>query len=83
MRLGHKRCGLPGSFPCGCHLWPRAPFLLVPAVLHISMTQVTVASVEDDLTVVCSRQVRLVADKSIKDCAGDWDLIALPVSGGG
>lgn len=44
--------------------------------------QVTVASVEDDLTVTCSRKVRLVADKSIQECAGDtFDLIALPVSG--
>ncbi|EFN54213.1 hypothetical protein CHLNCDRAFT_135695 [Chlorella variabilis] len=47
-------------------------------VLRRAGAEVTVASVEDDLTVVCSRQVRLVADKSIKDCAGDWDLIALP-----
>ena len=45
--------------------------------------QVTVASVEDDLTVTCSRKVRLVADKSIQECAGDnFDLIALPVSQG-
>jgi hypothetical protein len=42
-----------------------------------------VASVEDDLTVTCSRKVRLVADRSIKECAGEtFDLIALPVSAG-
>lgn len=41
------------------------------------------ASVEDDLTVTCSRKVRLVADRSIKECTGEtFDLIALPVSVG-
>lgn len=41
----------------------------------------TVASVMDDLTVTCSRGVKLVADKSIWDVAdSDFDLIALPVS---
>ena len=42
--------------------------------------QVTVASVEDGgLTVTCSRQVKIVADCGIADCAGQqYDLIALP-----
>lgn len=39
----------------------------------------TVASVEPELTVTCSRRVRLVADKPIQECMADsWDLIALP-----
>lgn len=38
------------------------------------------ASVEDDLAVTCARQTRILADRSIKECAGEsWDLIALPV----
>lgn len=38
---------------------------------------------EDSLTVECSRQVKIVADKSIADCTGEsFDLIALPVSTG-
>ncbi len=42
------------------------------------------ASVEDSLEVVCARQTKIVADKSIGECAGEsWDLIALPVSWGG
>lgn len=39
------------------------------------------ASVEDDLTVSCSRGVKLVADVGIANCAEEsYDLIALPVS---
>ena len=50
--------------------------------LLLNSTQVTVASVEDSLEVVCARQTKIVADKSIGECAGEsWDLIALPVSG--
>lgn len=38
------------------------------------------ASVEPDLTVTCSRAVKLVADAPISECAAqEWDLIALPV----
>ncbi|KAL4429574.1 hypothetical protein ABPG77_008623 [Micractinium sp. CCAP 211/92] len=48
-------------------------------VLRRAGAEVTVASVEDSLTVACSRQVKIVADKSIADCAGEsFDLIALP-----
>jgi hypothetical protein len=52
---------------------------LTPALVCVLPSQVTVASVEQDLTVTCSRKVRVVADASIEDCAGEWDLIALPV----
>ena len=42
---------------------------------------VTVASVEDSLTVTCSRSVKLTADKGIQDCAAsEYDLICLPAS---
>ena len=41
----------------------------------------TVASVEQDLQVTMSRQVKIIADKAIADVAGEsFDLIALPVS---
>jgi hypothetical protein len=40
---------------------------------------VDVASVEDNLQVTASRNVKLVADKMIADCAGPYDCIALPV----
>lgn len=51
------------------------------APLHC-LPQVTVASVEDSLEVVCARQTKLVADKAISECTGEsWDLIALPVGG--
>jgi protein deglycase len=40
---------------------------------------VTVASVEDKLQITASRQVRLVADKFLHECANEtFDLIALP-----
>lgn len=65
-----------------CAQLPSA--LSCPATSRIQRpfdSQVTVASVEDSLTVTCSRQVKIVADKSIADCAGEsFDLIALPVS---
>ncbi|KAI7840257.1 hypothetical protein COHA_006039 [Chlorella ohadii] len=48
-------------------------------VLRRAGAEVTVASVEDSLEVVCARQTKIVADKSIGECAGEsWDLIALP-----
>ncbi|KAK9794647.1 hypothetical protein WJX73_008878 [Symbiochloris irregularis] len=48
-------------------------------VLRRAGADVTVASVESDLEVVCSRKVKLVADKLIGDVANDkFDLIALP-----
>lgn len=48
-------------------------------VLRRAGAEVTVASVESSLTVTGSRQVKLVADKSIQECAEEsYDLIALP-----
>ena len=53
-------------------------------VLRRAGAEVVVMSVEDDRNeVVCSRGVRLVADKNVKELAGrgapaDWDLIAVP-----
>ena len=53
-------------------------------VLRRAGAEVTVMSVEDGRNeVVCSRGVRLVADKNVKELAGrgapsDWDLIAVP-----
>ena len=48
-------------------------------VLRRAGADVVVASVEDDLIVVCSRGVKLVADKLIDDVTADhFDLIALP-----
>ena len=42
----------------------------------------TVASVESDLTVKCSRDVKIVADQLIGQAAQkDYDLVVLPVSG--
>ncbi len=49
-------------------------------VLRRAGAEVTVASVEDSLQVEMSRQVRVVADKLISDCATEtFDAIALPV----
>ena len=49
-------------------------------VLRRAGADVTVASVEDSLQVEMSRQVRVIADKLISDCATDtFDAIALPV----
>jgi len=40
---------------------------------------VTVASVEKELKVVCARGIKIEADALIKECVGkEWDLIALP-----
>jgi protein deglycase len=40
---------------------------------------VTVASVEGDLQVTCSRGVRLVADRYLRECVADtFDAVALP-----
>jgi protein deglycase len=48
-------------------------------VLRRAGAEVTLASVEDTLELVCSRGVRLLADAFIADCAGRaYDLIALP-----
>lgn len=48
-------------------------------VLRRAGAQVTVASVEDSLEVMMSRNVKLVADKLITDCENDsYDIIALP-----
>ncbi|KAK9811399.1 hypothetical protein WJX72_003296 [[Myrmecia] bisecta] len=48
-------------------------------VLRRAGAEVTVASVEDSLLVTMSRQVKLMADKDIRDCQGvSYDLIALP-----
>ncbi len=49
-------------------------------VLRRAGAHVTVASVEDSLEVVCSRNVKLVADVLIGECVDTaYDLIALPV----
>ena len=64
---------LPGPAPPVSGL-PYQPLLWAP------LPQVTVASVEDSLEVVCARQTKIVADKAIAECTGEsWDLIALPV----
>jgi 4-methyl-5(b-hydroxyethyl)-thiazole monophosphate biosynthesis len=47
-------------------------------VLRRAGAAVTVASVEDDLTVKCSRGVTIVADTLIKDAGSQYDLIACP-----
>ncbi|EEH54094.1 uncharacterized protein MICPUCDRAFT_7945, partial [Micromonas pusilla CCMP1545] len=53
-------------------------------VLRRAGAEVVVMSVEDDRNeVVCSRGVRIVADKNVRELAGrgapsDWDLIAVP-----
>jgi protein deglycase len=53
--------------------------VIVIDVLRRAGAQVTVASVEPSLDVVCSRNVKLVADRLINDCVPEsWDLIALP-----
>lgn len=63
-----------------CETPYNSPPALCPSSVNCS--QVTVASVEDSLEVVCARQTKLVADKSISECTGEsWDLIALPVGG--
>ena len=50
-------------------------------VLRRAGANVTVASVESDLTVKCSRDVKLVADELISQAAErQYDLIVLPVS---
>ena len=55
--------------------------VIVIDVLRRAGARVTVASVEKDLEVVCSRGIKLVADAPIGDCAtSTYDLIACPVS---
>lgn len=50
-------------------------------VMRRAGASVTVASVESDLTVQCSRDVRIVADALITQVAEEqYDLIVLPVS---
>eukprot|EP01038_Epipyxis_sp_PR26KG_P009852 gene9852-13252_t len=39
---------------------------------------VTVASVESDLTVICSRGVKLTADSYISNCVEEYDIIVCP-----
>ena len=57
------------------------PVAALVDVLRRAGASVTVASVEAGLQVVMSRQIKLVADKSIEDVAAEsFDLIALPVS---
>ena len=73
-----------GSFCCSSSLLPAPPdadaLAAIVDVLRRAGAKVTVASVESDLEVVMSRQVKLVADKRIQDVAADeFDLIALPV----
>lgn len=49
-------------------------------VLRRAGADVTVASVENSLTVECSRQVKIVADILIEDVANaKFDIIILPV----
>ena len=51
-------------------------------VLRRAGANVTVASVESDLTVKCSRDVKIVADQLIGQAAQkEYDLVVLPVSG--
>jgi 4-methyl-5(b-hydroxyethyl)-thiazole monophosphate biosynthesis len=58
---------------------PVCTQVIVIDVLRRAGADVIVASVEDELTVTCSRGVRLVADRRIDDCTSEsWDLIALP-----
>jgi len=47
-------------------------------VLRRAGAAVTVASVENDLTVKCSRGVIILADTLIKDAGSQYDLIACP-----
>ena len=50
-------------------------------VLRRAGAKVVVASVEPQLEVVCSRGVKIVADKLMSEAAADsYDLIACPVS---
>jgi 4-methyl-5(b-hydroxyethyl)-thiazole monophosphate biosynthesis len=54
--------------------------VIVIDVLRRAGALVTVASVENSPEVVCSRGVKLVADKLIHDCNSHcYDLIACPV----
>lgn len=56
--------------------------MIVIDVLRRAGAAVTVASVEAQLEVVCSRGIKVVADKLIADCTGEtYDLIACPVRG--
>lgn len=53
--------------------------VIVIDVLRRAGAKVTVASIEDDIAVTCSRRVKLVADAKISDCASNkYDLIVLP-----
>ena len=81
----HECCGVGRRSVAGQE---RQQLLLAHAVLARVLrragAEVVVMSVEDDRNeVVCSRGVRLVADKNVKELAGrgapaDWDLIAVP-----
>ncbi|EFJ50470.1 DJ-1 family protein [Volvox carteri f. nagariensis] len=53
--------------------------VIVIDVLRRAGALVTVASVEDSIDVVCSRGVKLIADKHINECSKcSYDLIACP-----
>ncbi len=47
-------------------------------VLRRAGAEVTVASVEEQLQIVASRGVKLVADSLLEQCLQDYDLIVLP-----
>lgn len=53
--------------------------VIVIDTLRRAGLDVTVASVEDSLQVTASRNVKITADESIEQCAGPYDVIALPV----
>lgn len=54
--------------------------VIIIDVLRRAGALVTVASVEDEQLVTCSRGVTILTDKSIKDVVGEtFDLIACPV----
>lgn len=55
--------------------------LIIVDVLRRAKAQVVVASVDNSLEIVASRQVKLVADVLLEDAAkSTYDLIVLPVS---
>lgn len=55
--------------------------LIIVDVLRRAKAQVVVASVDDSLEIVASRNVKLVADVLLEDAAKNaYDLIVLPVS---
>ena len=79
-----KNCGYNNYGMYDMALLEEIEAVTVIDVLRRAGAEVVVMSVEDDRNeVVCSRGVRLVADKNVKELAGrgapaDWDLIAVP-----